>query len=370
MAAAWVAESSRLAPPGCRSASNTCRRLKMRVRSATRSSRRSDNNRKTTVSSSTATGRSRRWWIAAAATEQASAASVLRALLVPSSRARAASLAGTSRTCSPAATSSWAIPRPRPLAPSTAQHRSGQTAAQASSCRAAWAGVGTRSWPSSLLLESSAAAVNERLWGSIQMVITGGLSSRRDGVRDGQPDFRWAHASVEPRHGGCRPHPGTLSASQPHRAARSLRARRPAPWTLRAADLCVLATFNKSGAGLHPSGGVAHPDSHQAIAPPLHVHQRDHPVLGCWGTAAGRLVGQEIAQPVQHVLVPDPLDRLHHMGVAADEQVDVRRGQQGPGQRPLPGGGGDLVLYAPVQTDGKKLRTGPLGGVGVGQDAP
>ena len=33
--------------------------------------------------------------------------------------------------------------------------------------------------------------------------------------RDGQPDFRWAHASVEPRRGGCRPQPGTLSASQP-----------------------------------------------------------------------------------------------------------------------------------------------------------
>jgi hypothetical protein len=49
----------------------------------------------------------------------------LAALLVPSSRARAASLAGTSTTGSPAATSSWAIPRPRPLAPSTAQRRSG-----------------------------------------------------------------------------------------------------------------------------------------------------------------------------------------------------------------------------------------------------
>src|SRR5215211_808437 len=199
--AARVAESSRVAPPGARSASSTCRRLRMRVRSATRSSR--------------ATGRSRRWWRAAVATEQASARSVLRALLVDSSRARAASLAGTSTTCSPAATRSWAMPRPRPLAPSTAQRRWGQTAAQASSCRAAWAVVGTRSWPSSRLLESSAAAVRERLWGSIPMVITGGLSSRRDGVRDGQPDFRWAHASVEPRHGGCRPRSGTLSASQP-----------------------------------------------------------------------------------------------------------------------------------------------------------
>jgi len=104
---------------------------------------------------------------------------VLRALLVPSSRARAASLAGTSGTCSPAATSSCAIPRPRPVAPSTAQRRSGQPAAQASSCWAAWLVVATRNRPSSLLLESSAAAVNECLWGSMPMVITGGLSSRR-----------------------------------------------------------------------------------------------------------------------------------------------------------------------------------------------
>jgi hypothetical protein len=74
-----------------------------------------------------------------------------------------------------------------------------------------------------------------------------GVAFRRGGhgFRDGQPDFRWAHASVEPRHGGCRPHPGTLSASQPHRAARSLRARRPAPWTLRAADPGVLAAIQQ-----------------------------------------------------------------------------------------------------------------------------
>jgi hypothetical protein len=46
----------------------------------------------------------------------APARSLLRALLVPSSRARAASSAGTSTTGSPAATSSWAMGRPRPLA--------------------------------------------------------------------------------------------------------------------------------------------------------------------------------------------------------------------------------------------------------------
>jgi hypothetical protein len=107
---------------------------------------------------------------------------VLRALLVPSSRARAASLAGTSTTCSPAATSSWAIPRPRPLAPSTAQRRSGHCFAQASSCRPAWLVAASRCWPSSRLWGSRATAVNERLWGSMPMVITGGLSSRRAGT--------------------------------------------------------------------------------------------------------------------------------------------------------------------------------------------
>jgi hypothetical protein len=68
--------------------------------------------------------------------------------------------------------------RPRPLAPSTAQCRWGQAAAQASSWVPAWALAGSRSWPRSWLWESRAAAVSERLWGSIPMVITGGLSSR------------------------------------------------------------------------------------------------------------------------------------------------------------------------------------------------
>jgi hypothetical protein len=107
---------------------------------------------------------------------------VLRALLVDSSRARAASLAGTSTTGSPVATSRWAMPRPNPLAPSTAQRRWGHCSAQASSCLPACPLADTRSWPSSRLCESRAAAVSERLWGSIPMVITGGLSSRRTRV--------------------------------------------------------------------------------------------------------------------------------------------------------------------------------------------
>jgi hypothetical protein len=120
-------------------------------------------------------------WIAAAATEAASMGSVLRVLPVLSSRARAASLAGTSTTVSPAATSTWAIWRPSPAAPSTAQRRCGQAAAQAVSCAPVCPVTGTRSRLSTRLAGSSAAAVSERLWGSMPMVITGGLSSRREG---------------------------------------------------------------------------------------------------------------------------------------------------------------------------------------------
>jgi hypothetical protein len=48
-AAPRVAERPRLAPPGCSSASSTCSRLKVRVRSATRSSRRSLSNTRAAV---------------------------------------------------------------------------------------------------------------------------------------------------------------------------------------------------------------------------------------------------------------------------------------------------------------------------------
>lgn len=70
---------------------------------------------------------------ATAATEIASATSVLRALLDPNSRARAASFAGTSSTSSPVVTSCWAMPRPSPVAPSIAHRRSGHYSAQVSS---------------------------------------------------------------------------------------------------------------------------------------------------------------------------------------------------------------------------------------------
>src|SRR5512132_3732572 len=126
----------------------------------------------------------------------------------------------------PGADQQLAMPRPRPLAPSTAQHRCDQVAAQASSWVAAWLVAASSGWPS------------RRLWGRgrPRSASACGVDADGDhgrpfvaadtGFRDGQPDFRWAHASVEPRHGGGRPQPGTLSASQPDRVARSLRGRK------------------------------------------------------------------------------------------------------------------------------------------------
>jgi hypothetical protein len=95
---------------------------------------------------------------------------------------------------------------------------------------------------------SRAAAVNERLWRSMPTVITGAFRRGGEGrSHEGQPDFRWAHASVEPRPGGYRPQPGTLSASQPHRVARSCEpdGRHPGRYGLQ--TLASWPAFNKSG---------------------------------------------------------------------------------------------------------------------------
>jgi hypothetical protein len=146
-AAALSADRPVGAPPGMRSRSSPCSRLRRRARSWARSSRRSESNRKIVVWSSGATTRRSVRCRATWATLSASVVSVLRPPPVVSSRARTDSVAGTSTTCSPAAASCWAIPRPRPYAPSTATHL------------VSWAEV----------LKNP------------------------------------AHASVEPHHGGCRP---------------------------------------------------------------------------------------------------------------------------------------------------------------------
>jgi len=78
-----------------------------------------------------------------------------------------------------------------------------------------------------------------------------GVAFRRGGQRrsrDGQPDFRSAHASVEPRHDGCRPQPGTLSASQPSgwQGACEPDGRHPGRYGLQ--TRASWPPFNKSGA--------------------------------------------------------------------------------------------------------------------------
>jgi hypothetical protein len=80
---------------------------------------------------------------------------------------RAAGLGGTSTTGSPAASSRWASSRPSPLAPSIAQLRFGQRAAQSSNAGTCLPEADTRTCPSRFSLASSANAVCERLCGSI-----------------------------------------------------------------------------------------------------------------------------------------------------------------------------------------------------------
>jgi len=73
-------------------------------------------------------------------------------------------------TRSPAATSCWASSRPSPRAPSTAQVRSGQACAQATSFTA-WSGQArTRSLPSGSSAAPTATAVCEPLCGSIPII--------------------------------------------------------------------------------------------------------------------------------------------------------------------------------------------------------
>src|SRR5918994_794049 len=90
----------------------------------------------------------------------------------PSRRARAASFAGTSRTNSPALISCWAMPRPSPVAPSTAHWRSGHWVAQVSSAAgvllSTTSRIGGWGWPSG----PTATAVKEILCGSMPIVIT------------------------------------------------------------------------------------------------------------------------------------------------------------------------------------------------------
>ena len=117
---------SRFACPGRSSASSAWSRSTVWTRRRVSASRRSVSIR--SASSSPSSCSTRRVWVRTAtiAMECASRASVLRLWPVSKSRTRAASLAGTSTTCSPSSSSRCASGRPAPLLPSTAQTRSGQ----------------------------------------------------------------------------------------------------------------------------------------------------------------------------------------------------------------------------------------------------
>ena len=124
--------------------------------------------RSTATWSSATTGRSRAERRAAMAMDNASLGSFFWDLPVPSTRARADSVGGTSKTSSPAPTSCFYSSAPSPLADSMAHDRSGNADAQllkASSCRRS-----ERTRTSSSLCSSSsiATAVCDPLWGSSQ----------------------------------------------------------------------------------------------------------------------------------------------------------------------------------------------------------
>ena len=157
-------------PPGTSSQSTACSRQAAWVRVRPRSRWRLDQTLRTAAWSSGFTSRRELERSAAMATDRASLGSFLFVSPAASSRTRAPSFGCTSSTRSPAATSCWASREPSPRAPSTAQVRSGQPAAHATS-RPAWAAEArTRSSPSGTSAASIATAVCEPLCGSTPII--------------------------------------------------------------------------------------------------------------------------------------------------------------------------------------------------------
>ena len=106
---------------------------------------------------------------ATTATACASWASVLRLCPVSNNRARAESLAGTSTTCSPSASSRCANGRPAPLLPSTAQTRSGHPATVLRIAAYPALSVPNRPVASTVSWSSTTSIVADSLWGSTPM---------------------------------------------------------------------------------------------------------------------------------------------------------------------------------------------------------
>jgi len=139
----------------------------------------------------------------------------------------------------PAAQAAGALHRPAPLRPGG---RPGQPL-----------GAGLAGGGQPLLAEQPAvgsrAAVRVRLWGSMPVVITAwpfvaaGTGSATGSLTSGGHTPLSRHVAA-----GAGRSPARYQRANPRWVARSLRARRPAPWTLRAADPGVLAAIQQLSA--------------------------------------------------------------------------------------------------------------------------
>ncbi len=73
-----------------------------------------------------------------------------------------------------------------------------------------------------------------------------------------------------------------------------------------------------------PGRHEAHLADRPAVIPRLDPHQHERPLLCLLPTAPRLLVAEKVAQPVEHHGVVEALDRLQHVSVVADDQVDER----------------------------------------------
>ena len=131
-------------------------------------------------------GRSTGWYdrtepgVAQRAAAPASCESVLSVRVESNNRTRADNVGGTSRTVSPAGTSCWASRAPSPVAPSMAQVRGSNRAANRSSRSRWWRSATRRSSSITVSVPSRTAAVWVSLRGSIPMGLeTGHRALRR-----------------------------------------------------------------------------------------------------------------------------------------------------------------------------------------------
>src|SRR5690606_42073728 len=89
-------------------------------------------------------------------------------------------------------------------------------------------------------------------------------------------------------------------------------------------------------ASFHPRRQRFDSAGHPSVPPQGKLDGHDDPVLG---SGSGTLTGEEIPQAVEDVLVADLLDRLDDVSVVTDDQVDVGRGEEAPGDLLLMRGG-------------------------------